>query len=616
MKKNALFIDEYAVSELVGAMFLIIVAIVVFSAICMYVFPLLFPPSEPNVQLRGYVTDDGIIVIEHIGGESLTHYRTDVKHVNGTLINRTTYQNREDPWEIGECNYPLADVYLLTENDAVHVTIYNIDEDGNEKSVFDGILTGKGGGTPPSLPSGPLMLISSLRTNTTDEDLICFNYTIEPDIDASTYIYNWSAGGNSIMNLLVPFDINSSNVVKDYSGNKNNGTVFGPVWMSEGVVGGAYSFDGVDDYISLPYCFDSSFIDEITVEAWIKTDADSGVVASFDRDTLWELGITNGVVRWSTNANDGTTDMIGVTSLNDGSWHHIAATYDSSTGNCTIYVDGETDRQGNGHTPGESLGSGDTPDGFIGISSGGDLPMVWDVLTYDDFEAGFGNYTDGGRDCRLYTGGTYAHQGSNAANIQDNGGIESSFYHTNEIDVDTPGYTSIMVDFWFRAESMETGEDFWVRYYNGSQWHTVADYDSGDEFVNGQFYHKTVWINETDYTFPSDMKIRFQCDASSDWDDVYIDQVYVNGTTGGTSVSNFSGYIDEFRIYNRALSAEQIYQNYLCTKDGFSDKSVIVSEETSLDNIWKCTVTPNDSSQDDTPVESNTLQIVSYSGGE
>ncbi|UCD14400.1 MAG: DUF2341 domain-containing protein, partial [Thermoplasmatales archaeon] len=54
----------------------------------------------------------------------------------------------------------------------------------------------------------------------------------------------------------------------------------------------------------------------------------------------------------------------------------------------------------------------------------------WDVLTYDDFEGAtfnWGNYTDGGADCLEYTGGIFAHQGSNAADIQDNSGVASSF---------------------------------------------------------------------------------------------------------------------------------------------------------------------------------------------
>lgn len=155
----------------------------------------------------------------------------------------------------------------------------------------------------------------------------------------------------------------------------------------------------------------------------------------------------------------------------------------------------------------------------------------WTMLTYDDFENDFGNYSIGGGDCSLYTGGTFAHQGNNAADIQDNSGDSSSFYHTSGIDVDTPGYTSIKVDFWFYAVSMEVGRDFWVQFYDGSSWNTVADYDSGDEFVNGQFYHEIVWINETDYTFPSDMKIKFRCDALNDIDDVYIDEIYINVTS-------------------------------------------------------------------------------------
>ena len=159
---------------------------------------------------------------------------------------------------------------------------------------------------------------------------------------------------------------------------------------------------------------------------------------------------------------------------------------------------------------------------------------TWTTLTFDDFEGGFGNYTDGGTDCSLYTGGTYAHQGSNAGDIQDDT-ASSCFYHTSGIDVDTPGYTSIKVDFWFYADGNEPGEGFWVQYFDGSIWNIVAAYAEGVEFVNGQFYHEIVWINETGYTFPSNMQIKFQCNSDSNWDDFYIDEVYVNAT-GGSSI--------------------------------------------------------------------------------
>ena len=166
-----------------------------------------------------------------------------------------------------------------------------------------------------------------------------------------------------------------------------------------------------------------------------------------------------------------------------------------------------------------------------------ELPPEWTQLTYDDFEAGWGNYTDGGGDCSLYTGGTYAHQGSNAANIQDNSGLASSFYHTDPIDVHMAGYTQIEIDFWFYPRSMESGEDFWVQYYDGSSWHTVASYARGTDFSNGQFYHETVYVSEGTYAFPTNMKIRFQCDATSNYDDVYIDEVKVSGKRGASDTT-------------------------------------------------------------------------------
>ena len=159
---------------------------------------------------------------------------------------------------------------------------------------------------------------------------------------------------------------------------------------------------------------------------------------------------------------------------------------------------------------------------------------VWVVITYDDFEGGMGNYTDGGDDMYLYTGGTYAHQGNNAAAIQDNSGVASSFYHTNGYDVS--GFADLEVEFWFRAESMDNAsEDFWVQYYDGSSWRTVATYARGLDFENAVFYNKVVSIPGSQYSYPGDAKLRFMCDASGNRDDVFIDELEFRGfDSGGT----------------------------------------------------------------------------------
>lgn len=153
-------------------------------------------------------------------------------------------------------------------------------------------------------------------------------------------------------------------------------------------------------------------------------------------------------------------------------------------------------------------------------------------LSFDDFENGWGAWSDGGSDCSRYTSGSYAYSGMAAINIQDNSGVSSSFYHTNYYDVHTAGYTQISVEFVFYARSMENGEDFWVQYYNGSSWSTVASFASGSDFNNTTFYSATVNIDEANYNFPTNMKIRFMCDASGNADDVYIDDVKVTASTG------------------------------------------------------------------------------------
>ena len=51
-------------------------------------------------------------------------------------------------------------------------------------------------------------------------------------------------------------------------------------------------------------------------------------------------------------------------------------------------------------------------------------------------------------------------------------------------NVDLTSYDQVEVEFFFYPNSMENGEDFWVRYNDGSGWQTVATYASGQDFTN------------------------------------------------------------------------------------------------------------------------------------
>lgn len=107
---------------------------------------------------------------------------------------------------------------------------------------------------------------------------------------------------------------------------------------------------------------------------------------------------------------------------------------------------------------------------------------------------------------------------------------------TNGEDVHTPAYVQLDVEFYFIAVSMDnSNEDFWVQYYDGSNWSTVADFDQGTDFQNNTWYVVTVSIPESSYNFPTNMKLRFMCDASANNDDIYIDDITVTGLTTTTS---------------------------------------------------------------------------------
>lgn len=82
--------------------------------------------------------------------------------------------------------------------------------------------------------------------------------------------------------------------------------------------------------------------------------------------------------------------------------------------------------------------------------------------------------------------------------------------------------------------------------------------------------------------------------------------LYIGGTGSG---SDFSGLLDEVKIYPTALSAAQIFQNYADSADGAVESTTIVPQETSVGDAWSCQVTPNDGWQNGSPDTSDPLTV-------
>lgn len=161
----------------------------------------------------------------------------------------------------------------------------------------------------------------------------------------------------------------------------------------------------------------------------------------------------------------------------------------------------------------------------------------WTLINSENFETGWGIWVDGGANAFRYTGGSaYAHQGVAALNIQAN--TNTSVVTTTSLNL--AAYNEVKVDFWFKAISMENGEDFWLQISNngGASFTTIGSWKQGTDFGNDTFVSKSVTISSMLLT--SATKIRFRCDASNSADDIYIDEVVISargasgiiGTTG------------------------------------------------------------------------------------
>jgi predicted glutamine amidotransferase len=133
----------------------------------------------------------------------------------------------------------------------------------------------------------------------------------------------------------------------------------------------------------------------------------------------------------------------------------------------------------------------------------------------------------------------------------------------------------------------------------GTWYHVAATYKNGllNLYVNGVL--DATATNAGGAITGSTVPLRIGCRDNAD---------------GSACERFFDGSIDEVKIYPFALTTEQIHQNYLDSKDGISNQSIIVPEETEIDDTWQCEITPSDSQLDGTTIISNSLTIVPYTG--
>jgi len=130
----------------------------------------------------------------------------------------------------------------------------------------------------------------------------------------------------------------------DSSGNNLHGIEMGDPTYEAGVFGQAISLDGDGDYVDCGLDPKFDITDQITFMYWIK-------VVALDKE--WNTVLSRGDDSWRSSRADfnnfmeaavgGTSGnyLYGVTPVDDGQWHHIAAVYDGTT--FYLYADGALD---------------------------------------------------------------------------------------------------------------------------------------------------------------------------------------------------------------------------------------------------------------------------------
>lgn len=145
------------------------------------------------------------------------------------------------------------------------------------------------------------------------------------------------------------------------------------------------------------------------------------------------------------------------------------------------------------------------------------------TINSNNFEGGFGIWTDGGTDCaRVNSSNSFSP--TRSIRLRDN--TSSSVMTTTSQN--WTAYSEITVSFVFRTVSFENGEDFWVQLStNGGQsYSTRATYVAGTNFNNNTFYQVDLVIPGP---FSANTRLRLRADASADDDQVYIDNMVITG---------------------------------------------------------------------------------------
>ncbi len=155
--------------------------------------------------------------------------------------------------------------------------------------------------------------------------------------------------GDGSQNLISKWDLNegTGNIASDAVGG-NTGTILGAYWLP-GISGTCLSFDGENDYVSIPNNATLNFTNKLTIMAWAKPHEYKEAKIAQKGD--WDghgIGITKwngwkGHIRLDSETSVSVESSSGRPILDE--WYHISVTYDGAS--LKLYINGQLNNSKN-----------------------------------------------------------------------------------------------------------------------------------------------------------------------------------------------------------------------------------------------------------------------------
>ena len=242
---------------------------------------------------------------------------------------------------VGNPDFTITSSTAVNDGQWHHITATRNSTSGAMQLFVDGVSRASGTGptgthaTPASLHIGNLQSGANYLVVSIDEVRL-YNYVVSP-----TTVAQLAASGSTLM-----ANYNFEGGVLDTSGFANNAVTKTNVTFVAGKVGAqAAQFDGVSSFIQIPVAVANDF----SIAYWVKTTATGGAGQWYNG-----LGLVDGEIpgaaadfglsllgnKAAFGVGNPDTTITSTSAINDGQWHHVAATRNNASGAMKLYVDG------------------------------------------------------------------------------------------------------------------------------------------------------------------------------------------------------------------------------------------------------------------------------------